>query len=51
VLLQRSSAALRGAASGWLFTMLVVAGPAFWLFHPPFIGRVVLPFMQAIGAL
>ena len=36
---------------GWLFTMLVVAGPAFWLFHPPFVRRVILPFMTAIGAL
>ncbi|HZJ16831.1 MAG TPA: DCC1-like thiol-disulfide oxidoreductase family protein [Chthoniobacteraceae bacterium] len=36
---------------GWLFTMLVVAAPAFWLFHPPFVRRVILPFMQAIGAL
>jgi alginate O-acetyltransferase complex protein AlgI len=51
VLLQRKSGALRGAVSGWLFTMLVVAGPAFWLFHPPFIRRVILPFMQAVGAL
>lgn len=34
-----------------LFTMLVVAGPAFWLFHPPFVTRVVLPFMRAMGAL
>jgi alginate O-acetyltransferase complex protein AlgI len=51
VLLQRKSAALRGAVSGWLFTMIVVAGPAFWLFHPPFIRRVILPFFQAIGAL
>jgi predicted DCC family thiol-disulfide oxidoreductase YuxK len=38
-------------ARGWLFTMLVVAAPAFWLFHPPFVRRVILPFMQAIGAL
>ena len=36
---------------GWFFTMLVVAAPAFWLFHPPFVRRVILPFMQAIGAL
>ena len=26
------------------------AGPAFWLFHPPFVRYVVLPFMRAIGA-
>jgi len=51
VLLQRKSVALRGTISGWLFTMLVVAGPAFWLFHPQFIRRVILPFMHAIGAL
>jgi predicted DCC family thiol-disulfide oxidoreductase YuxK len=51
VLLQRKSVALRGAVAGWLFTMIVVAGPAFWLFHPPFIRRVILPFFQAIGAL
>jgi predicted DCC family thiol-disulfide oxidoreductase YuxK len=36
---------------GWLFTMLIVAGPAFWLFHPPFVHRVIVPFMHAIGAL
>lgn len=51
VLIQRKSAALRGDISGWIFTMLVVAAPAFWLFHPPFIRRVIVPFMQAIGAL
>ena len=36
---------------GWLFTMLCTAGPAFWLFHPPFVRAVILPFMKAIGAL
>jgi hypothetical protein len=35
---------------GWLFTLLVTAGPAFWLFHPPFIHRVILPMLHAIGA-
>jgi alginate O-acetyltransferase complex protein AlgI len=38
-------------ASGWAFTMLVMGGPAFGLFHPPFVDRVVVPFMQAMGAL
>jgi alginate O-acetyltransferase complex protein AlgI len=36
---------------GWVFTMIVVAGPVFWLFHRPFVRNVVLPFMRAIGAL
>jgi hypothetical protein len=35
---------------GWLFTVLVTAGPAFWLFHPPFITHVILPMLTAIGA-
>jgi alginate O-acetyltransferase complex protein AlgI len=36
---------------GWLFMAAVTAVPAFWLFHPPFVRRVVLPFMHAIHAL
>jgi hypothetical protein len=36
---------------GWLYIALVVAGPVFWLFHPPFVMRVIIPFMQAIHAL
>ena len=35
---------------GWLFTLLVTAGPVFWLFHPPFIHNVILPMLTAIGA-
>jgi hypothetical protein len=35
---------------GWLFAMLVLLAPAYWLFHPPFIRTVVLPFLEAIGA-
>jgi hypothetical protein len=35
---------------GWLFALICAAGPAFWLFHPPFIHRVILPMLQAIGA-
>ncbi len=34
-----------------IFTVVVTAAPAFWLFHPPFVHRVILPFMHAIGAL
>ncbi len=55
VMVQRTAWAkrhgLRRGLPGWIFTMLIVAGPAFWLFHPPFVRRVILPFMQAIGAL
>jgi alginate O-acetyltransferase complex protein AlgI len=42
---------LRTGVRGWIFTMIVVAGPVFWLFHPPFVNKVILPFMQASGAL
>ena len=41
----------RGRWPGRLWTFLVVAGPAFWLFHPPFVRRVILPFLHAIHAL
>ena len=34
-----------------LFTLLVVAAPAFWLFHPPFIHHVIVPFLKTINAL
>jgi len=36
---------------GRTFTVLITAVPAFWLFHPPFVHNVILPFMKAIGAL
>lgn len=36
---------------GWLFTALVAAGPVLCLFHPPFVLRVILPFMKAVHAL
>ena len=42
---------LRQGARGWLFTMALTAGPALFLFHPPFVRQAVLPFMHAIGAL
>lgn len=35
---------------GWIFTVLVTAGPAFWLFPPPFIRNVILPMLNAFGA-
>jgi Membrane bound O-acyl transferase family len=36
---------------GWFFMALLVAGPALGLFHPWFVLRVILPFMQATHAL
>jgi len=55
VMVERSSLGkqlgLRQNIRGWIFMAAFTAGPAFWLFHPPFIRRVMLPFMQAIRAL
>lgn len=55
VLIERSRAGrrlgLRHGFAGWIFTVTFTAGPVFWLFHPPFIHRVILPFLQAIHAL
>jgi predicted DCC family thiol-disulfide oxidoreductase YuxK len=34
---------------GWLFTMVVTAGPAYWLFPPPFVYRVVLPMLAPLA--
>ena len=35
---------------GWVFTMAVLLLPAPLLFHPPFVTRIVVPFLHAIGA-
>src|SRR5215470_2419437 len=47
VALERSRAGrrigLRGGVRGWLFMAALTAGPAYWLFHPPFVRNVVLP--------
>jgi hypothetical protein len=55
ILLEHSAIGKRiGLGAGWqgrLFALSIVALPAFWLFHPPFVHRVIIPFMQAIGAL
>jgi len=38
-------------ARGWLFMAVVIIAPVVWLFHPWFVQRVIIPFMQAIHAL
>lgn len=43
-----------GLGSGWrgrLFSVLMLAGPAAMLFHPPFVNEVVLPFLRVLGAI
>lgn len=42
---------LRGGPWGRVYALVVAAVPAFWLFHPPFVQRVIVPFMHAVGAL
>jgi hypothetical protein len=36
---------------GFLFFLLIVAAPLFWLFPPPFVLRVIVPFMWAVHCL
>jgi Membrane bound O-acyl transferase family len=36
---------------GWCFMMVFLTVPVFWLFHPWFVLRVILPFMRAIHSL
>jgi hypothetical protein len=55
VTLERSSfgrrLGLQQGPTGWIFMAVVTAAPAFWLFHPAFVLRVILPFMHAVHAL
>jgi alginate O-acetyltransferase complex protein AlgI len=51
VIIQHRVPRIRHGMAGQFFTAFVVAVPAFWLFHPPFVRNVILPFMKAIGAL
>jgi hypothetical protein len=44
-------AGLGQGVRGWLYMAVVVIGPAFLLFHPWFVLRVILPFMHAVLAL
>ena len=36
---------------GWLFMVLITAGPAYWLFHPTFVQNVILPMLKSISAI
>jgi hypothetical protein len=53
VLAERSALARRlgfgEGFRGWLFTLVCAGGPAFWLFHPPFVAKVILPMLRTIG--
>ena len=42
---------LRSGIRGWLFMAVMTTAPVFWLFHPPFVLRVVIPCMKAVHAL
>jgi len=44
-------AGLHHGMCGWAFMLLITAGPVYWLFHPAFVQRVIVPFFQTIGAL
>lgn len=35
--------------AGRPFTILVAVGPVFWLFHPPFVRNVIVPFLEVIA--
>lgn len=40
---------LGGGVRGWLWTALIAAGPAYVLFHPWFVTRVIDPFLRAVA--
>ena len=41
---------LGSGVRGWIFAMACAGSPAVILFHPPFVFRVILPFLNVIGA-
>lgn len=41
----------RSSVCGWCYMVVFVVGPAGWLFHTPFLTRVIVPFLNAIGAI
>jgi hypothetical protein len=36
---------------GWAFTVVVTAGPVYWLFPPPFIHQIILPMLGVMRAV
>ena len=42
---------LQNGLTARVLAFVMAAAPAFWLFHPPFVLRVIIPFMRAIHAL
>jgi hypothetical protein len=54
ILIERSlpskNLGLSSGVRGWMFTAVCAGAPSFLLFHPPFVHRVILPFLIAIGA-
>ena len=54
VLIERSNfgakIGLDRGATGWLWMPIFTAAPAYFLFHPWFAMRVMIPFLRAIGA-
>ncbi len=42
---------LRRGPWGRPYALVVAAAPAFWLFHPPFVLHVIVPFMRTLGAI
>jgi membrane bound O-acyltransferase family protein len=45
-----SQLSLRRGYRGWLFMAAFTAAPIYFLFHPPFVLHVIIPFMKAIHA-
>lgn len=52
LLLERSQAGrrlgLRRGIRGRLFALIVAGAPAYWLFHPLFVARVIHPFLEVV---
>jgi hypothetical protein len=55
ILIERSRGGRKAGLSdgwrGWLFTTVVLLAPAPLLFHWPFVTGIVVPFLQALGAV